>query len=99
MEINRLKKSPVLNEIMAEVTWGPDSSQLSFQLEKKKKKLKKSLWLGRVAHTFNPSTLEGKADRSLCSRPTWSTDQVLGQPSLDSEGNCQKQKTSENVFE
>jgi hypothetical protein len=37
-----------------------------------------------VAHNFNASTGEAEADRSLCSRPAWTTKQVL-QPRLHRE--------------
>jgi hypothetical protein len=33
-----------------------------------------------MVHTFNPSTQEAEACRSLSSRPTWSTEQVPEQP-------------------
>jgi hypothetical protein len=35
-----------------------------------------------VAHTFNPSTWEVEAGRSLSSRPAWSTERIPGQPGL-----------------
>jgi hypothetical protein len=38
-----------------------------------------------VAHTFNPSTQEAEAAGSLSSKPTWSTEQVPGQPGLHRE--------------
>ena len=63
------------------------------------KELKKSLKSSVVAHTFNPSTPEAEAGRSLSLRPAWSTEQVLGQPSLDNEGNHRKQKDGEDEIE
>jgi hypothetical protein len=40
---------------------------------------------GVVAHTFNPSTWEAEASRSLSLRSTWSTECGLGQPGLHRE--------------
>jgi hypothetical protein len=59
-------------------------------------------WLGLVAHTFNPSTWEAEAGRSLSLRPALSTDQVPGQPGLAIERNTvlksQKKKKKALVF-
>ena len=52
-----------------------------------------------VAHSFNPSTPVEEADGSLSLRLAWSIDQIPGQPSLGSEGNHQKQKSSEDIIE
>jgi hypothetical protein len=38
-----------------------------------------------VTYTFNTSTQEVEAGECLSSRPTWSTDRVLGQPGVHSE--------------
>ena len=38
-----------------------------------------------VAHTFNSSTLEAEARKSLSSMPAWSTEQVPEQPGLQRE--------------
>jgi hypothetical protein len=38
-----------------------------------------------MAFYFNPSTWEAEADRSLGLRPTWSSEQVPGQPGLHRE--------------
>jgi hypothetical protein len=41
-----------------------------------------------LAHTFNPSTQEAEAEAgeiSVNSKPTWSTEQVPGQPALQRE--------------
>ena len=45
-----------------------------------------------MANTFNPTTQEGKAGRSLNSRPSCSTDQVPGHPSLGNKGNLENRK-------
>jgi hypothetical protein len=53
-----------------------------------------------VAHTFNPSTWEAEAGRSLRSSPAWSTEWVLGQPGLHRETLSQQSKAKylhENV--
>ena len=47
-----------------------------------------------VAHTFNPSTQEAEADRSLSSRPAWSTETVLGQSVLHRETISQNKTTT-----
>ena len=52
-----------------------------------------------VALTFNPSTQEAEAGRSLSSRPAWSAEQVPGQPGIGSEGNHNKEKASKDVIE
>ena len=44
-----------------------------------------------VAHAFNPSTEEAKAEGALSSRPAWSTKQVPGQPRLHRETLSHKQ--------
>jgi hypothetical protein len=49
-----------------------------------------------VAHTFNPSTWEAEAGRSLSSRPAWSTEWVSGQPGLHRETLSQKKKKKES---
>jgi hypothetical protein len=38
--------------------------------------------LAVVMHIFDPSTQEAEAGRSLSLSPTWSTEQVSGQPGL-----------------
>jgi hypothetical protein len=48
--------------------------------------------LAVVAHTFNSGTWEAEAGGSLSSRPTWSTEQILGQPGLHRETLSQKTK-------
>jgi hypothetical protein len=40
---------------------------------------------GSGAQSFNPSTQEGEAGKSLSSRPVWSTEQVPGHPGLHRE--------------
>jgi hypothetical protein len=45
-----------------------------------------------VVHTFNPSTQEAEAGRSLSSRPAWSTEQVSGQPGLEKPKRERKEK-------
>lgn len=52
--------------------------------------LKRSLELGIVAHTFNPSSWEAEAGGSLSARLACSTDGVPGQPRLHSETLPQK---------
>ena len=42
---------------------------------------------------------ERQRDRSLSSRPVWSTERVPEQPSLGNEGTRGKQKANEDVFE
>ena len=50
------------------------------------------------AHAFNPSTWEAEAGRSLSLKPTWSIEQVPGQPGLHREILSQKQnKMKEKV--
>jgi hypothetical protein len=75
-----------------DVKWNKGSSALrtrlhTANLSTHKKELKKNLGPGVLMHTFNLSTWEAEAGESLSSRPTWSTDRVLGQPSLGREGN------------
>ena len=38
-----------------------------------------------VSHTFDPNTCEIEAGRSVSSRSTWSSEQVLEQPGLHTE--------------
>ena len=46
-----------------------------------------------VVHSFNPSTQEAEAGRSLSSRSAWSTERVLGQaPKLHRETLSRKNK-------
>jgi hypothetical protein len=55
-----------------------------------------------VAHTFNPSTWEAEAGRSLNSRPPWATDRVSGQPRLHTEKPCLEkiqQRERERIIE
>jgi hypothetical protein len=57
------------------------------------------LLTNEVGKTYgHPSTQDTEA-ASLGSRPTWSTKQVPGQPSLGSEGNHGKWKAGEDVTE
>ena len=72
-EINRLKKSLMLNEIKGVLTSRQDLTQLA-SLPTCEKDLKRSLWSGVVVHNFNPSTLEAEACKFLISRTAWSTD-------------------------
>ena len=46
-----------------------------------------------VVHTFNPSTWEAGAGRSLSSSPAWSTEGVPGKPGLQRETVAQKSQT------
>jgi hypothetical protein len=46
---------------------------------------KNQLYLGMVAHTFNPSTREAEVGRFLSRRPAWSTEWIPGQPELHRE--------------
>jgi hypothetical protein len=55
--------------------------------------LKKIEWAGHGGHTFNPSTQEAEAGRSLSSRPAWSTKWVPEQPGLYRETMSRKNKT------
>lgn len=80
-EINKLMKFMIVNGIKAVVISVQDSTQISFQLVKIP---------GIMVNTFNSSTQEPEASRYLNSRPVWSTEQVLGQPNLDSEENHSK---------
>ena len=52
-----------------------------------------------VVHTFNPSTLEAEACKSLSLRSIWSTEQVPEQPNLGSERNRRTQKDGEDAVE
>jgi hypothetical protein len=47
---------------------------------------------GVVEHTFNPSTWEAEAGRSLNLRPAWSTERIPGHPELHRETLSQKTK-------
>ena len=49
------------------------------------KELTKTLGPHVVGHTFNSSTEEATADRSLSLKLTWSTEQVSGKPTLGSK--------------
>jgi hypothetical protein len=51
-----------------------------------------------VAHTFNPSTWEAEAGRSLSSRPAWSTKWVPGQPGLHRETLSRKTKKKKKLY-
>ena len=51
------------------------------------------MWLVR---DFNPSAGKARACGSLSLRLTWSTEEVQGQPSLDSESNHQTQEAAED---
>jgi hypothetical protein len=48
-----------------------------------------------VAHTFNPSTQEAEAGRSLSSKPAWSTEWVPEQPKLHTEKPCLKKQRNQ----
>ena len=50
-----------------------------------------------VVHTFNPSTWEANAGGFLSSRPSWSTDWVLGHPRLDRETLSQNKQTNKQT--
>ena len=50
-----------------------------------------------VVHTFNPSTWEAETGRSLSSRPSWSTNQVPGQPGLHRETLSPKTQTKDSL--
>jgi hypothetical protein len=48
-----------------------------------------------VTHTFNPSTQEAEASRSLSSRLAWPTEQILGQLGLYRQKLSKKEKRRE----
>ena len=48
-----------------------------------------------VVHTFNPSTWEVEAGRSLCLRPAWSTERVSGLCNC-TEKLCLEKQTKQN---
>lgn len=52
-----------------------------------------------LLHTFNLSALEAEASVFQSSRLAWSIERAPGQPAFGSEGNHQKQKAGENIFE
>ena len=56
---------------------------------------KNNFMLTMVVHAFNLSIPEAEADRSLSSRPAWSTEQVTGQPGIHRKTLSQN-KTKQN---
>ena len=52
-----------------------------------------------VVHTIDPNTLKTETDISLISGQACSTELVSGQVNLGNEGNHQKEKAGESVFE
>jgi hypothetical protein len=57
--------------------------------------------MGMVAHAFNPSTWEAKAEAGgfLSSRPAWSTEWVPGQPGLHRETLSRGKKKKKGSFQ
>lgn len=101
---NRSKKSLMLSGIKGVVPSERDPHPAKLptcenELKKSEKELKKSLGPGIVVHIFNSTAQKAETSGSQSSRPAWSTDQVLGQRSLGSEGNQPKHKAGKNVFE
>ena len=87
--MNRLKENMMLNEIKEVMTSSQDTTQISFQCEKKLKK--KSLGLGMVEYSFNKRIFKFKA--------TWSTEKFLREPKLGCEGNHQSHKAGVDIIE